>query len=66
MAAGRESAGQNRGYPLELMDNGPEQVSLTLEFIRPSKPTQNAFIERFNRTYRTKILELYLFRMLVG
>ncbi|SXF38576.1 integrase catalytic subunit [Klebsiella variicola] len=57
------------------MDNGPELVSLTLaqwaeehgvmlEFIRPGKPTQNAFIERFNRTYRTEILDFYLFRTL--
>ena len=66
----------NRGYPLKMrMDNGPELVSLTLaqwaeehgvmlEFIRPGKPTQNAFIERFNRTYRTEILDFYLFRTL--
>jgi putative transposase len=52
----------NRGYPLKLrMDNGPKLVSLTLaqwaeehgvilEFIKPGKATQNAFIERFNRT----------------
>lgn len=58
----------NRGYPLKMqMDNGPELVSLALaewaeeygvqlEFIKPGKPTQNAFIERFNRTYRTEIL----------
>ncbi|MCS5825006.1 IS3 family transposase [Klebsiella pneumoniae subsp. pneumoniae] len=66
----------NRGYPLKMrMDNGPELVLLTLaqwaeehgvmlEFIRPGKPTQNAFIERFNRTYRTEILDFYLFRTL--
>ncbi len=66
----------NRGYPLKLrMDNGPKLVSLTLaqwaeehgvtlEFIKPGKPTQNAFIERFNRTYRTEILDFYLFRTL--
>jgi len=55
------------------MDNGPELVSLAqwaeehgvlLEFIKPGKPTQNAFIERFNRTYRTGILDFYLFRTL--
>ncbi|SAG78999.1 integrase catalytic subunit [Enterobacter hormaechei] len=60
----------NRGYPLKIrMDNRPELVSLALalaqwaeehgvmlEFIKPGKPTQNAFIERFNRTYRTEIL----------
>lgn len=57
------------------MDNGPEFISLILaewaekhavklEFIRPGKPTQNAFIERFNRRYRTEILDFYLFRIM--
>ena len=57
------------------MDNGPECISLALaewaekcavklEFIQPGMPTQNAFIERFNRTYRTEILDFYLFRTL--
>ena len=51
----------NRGYPLKMrMNNGPELISLTLaqwgeehdvvlDFIKPGKPTQNAFIERFKR-----------------
>ncbi len=66
----------NRGYPLKMrMDNGPERVLLALtqwteehgvllEFIKPGKPTQNAFIECFNRTYRNEILDFYLFRTL--
>ena len=66
----------NRGYSLKMRtDNGPELISLTLaqwaeehdvilDFIKPGKPTQNAFIEQFNRTYRTEILDFYLFRTL--
>ena len=62
-----------RGYPGKLrVDNSPEFISLaladwaeennvTLEFIQPGKPTQNSYIERFNRTYRDELLDLYLF-----
>ena len=65
-----------RGYPEKLrVDNGPEFISLaladwaeendvTLDFIQPGKPTQNSYIERFNRTYRDELLDLYLFRTL--
>lgn len=63
-----------RGYPEKMrMDNGPELISVKLadwaeehgvelDFIQPGKPTQNSFVERFNRTFRTEILDMYLFR----
>ena len=62
-----------RGYPNELrVDNGPENISGTMSkwalkngvkinFIQPGKPAQNGYIERFNRTYREEILNMYLF-----
>lgn len=65
-----------RVYPVKLrMDNGPEFISITLaswaeehgialEFIKPGKPTQNSYIERFNRTYRDEILNMYVFKIL--
>ncbi len=57
------------------VENGPEFLSQQLQewgkanrvliyHIQPGRPTQNAFIERFNRTYRNEVLNLYLFRSL--
>ena len=62
-----------RGKPQALrMDNGPEYINqklvdwanskqITLMYTQPGKPTQNAYIERFNRTVRHEWLELNLF-----
>lgn len=62
-----------RGYPdMCRVDNGPEFLSnhfkewakrhgILIHYIQPGKPSQNAFIERFNRTYREEILDSYLF-----
>jgi len=44
----------------ELIDWANRQ-QITLLYIQPGKPTQNAYIERFNRTARHEWLELYLF-----
>ena len=62
-----------RGKPLALRcDNGPEYISqnlidwatkkkITLLYIQPGKPTQNAYVERFNRTVRHEWLDLHSF-----
>jgi putative transposase len=67
---------QWRGLPEAIRcDNGPELTSQTfmdwcktnrveIRYIQPGKPNQNAFIERFNRTYREEILSSYLFSSL--
>jgi len=62
-----------RGLPDILrVDNGPEFLSselvtwaesagVVIQYIQPGQPNQNAYIERFNRTYREEVLSLYLF-----
>jgi putative transposase len=65
-----------RGYPAKLrLDNGPEFIAVALaewaeehgvalEFIKPGKPMQNGFIERFNRSYREAVLDMFVFQEL--
>lgn len=62
-----------RGKPSNLRcDNGPEFIShkmelwcekhqITIQFIQPGRPMQNAYIERNNGSIRRELLNAYMF-----
>jgi putative transposase len=68
-----EVIGSERGFPKYIRsDNGPEFIShcfrkfccthrIRHRRIEPGKPQQNNYIERFNRSYREDILDMYAF-----
>lgn len=62
-----------RGVPQAIrVDNGPEMTAsvfsewcrrndVRIDYIQPGKPNQNAYIERFNRSYREEVLDPHIF-----
>jgi putative transposase len=68
-----ERLAERRGVPAAIrMDNGPELISTEFvawcerrgvepRYIQPGKPDQNAYIERFNRSFREEVLNAYVF-----
>ena len=67
-----------RGIPQRLrVDNGPEFIAralqqwcddekqkIDLKYIQKGKPSQNGYVERFNRTFREDVLDEYSFEFL--
>jgi putative transposase len=61
-----------RGSPASIrVDNGPEYISgklltwaekrqITIRYIQPGKPQQNAYVERYNRTVRHEWLDQHI------
>ncbi|GEK09497.1 integrase core domain-containing protein [Pseudoalteromonas peptidolytica] len=47
-----------------MLETWATENCIKLEFIKPSSPYQNGFVERFNRSYREEVLDLYLFESL--
>jgi putative transposase len=53
-----------------VRDHGARVCRLTnangmmIQYIEPGQPNQNAYIERFNRTYRDEVQDLHLFETL--
>ena len=68
-----EQLKRDRGLPQVLRtDNGPEFLGapftewakangMVIRYIQPGKPNQNAYIERFNRTFREEVLDQHMF-----
>jgi len=71
-----EQLRRDHGLPeVVRSDNGPEFLGealtqwlrdngVALQYIQPGKPNQNAYIERFNRTFREEVLDRHLFARL--
>ncbi len=68
-----EQLKESRPLPEQIrVDNGPELISaklvawceshgIRLHHIQPGKPTQNAYVERFNRSFRHEVLDAHVF-----
>jgi putative transposase len=68
-----EQLKESRTLPQQIrVDNGPELISsklvawceshrIRLHHIQPGEPTQNSYVERFNRSFRHEVLDAHVF-----
>ena len=71
-----EQLKRERGLPRSIrVDNGPEMTTsifaewchenrVRVDHVQPGKPNQNAYIERFNRSFREEVLDPRVFSTL--
>ena len=60
LAAHFEAAGRSVTSVPEVLREWCEAYGIILQFIQPGKPNQNAYIERFNRSFREEILNAWV------
>lgn len=60
-----DTNGQCTEFTSSVFTNWCYKQRIEIRYIQPTKRVQNAFIERFNRSYRTEVLDARIFNSLI-